>query len=205
MLENKKHWYDGWFYDLLIAPNQDRLFSEIRNLIEKNSAVIDVGCGTGRLSFFIEDKVSNMLGIDLSKKNIEKANQKLSRKPTNKISFLHTSVSKLISQKFHYDYAVMTYVIHEVNEEERVKLLKEISFIADKIIIGDYHIIQKNFLWRWLNELVEFAAGKEHYKNYKNYIFNGGLKGLANKTDLKIIMEIENRPLTSHLLILESN
>lgn len=205
MLENKKHWYDGWFYDLLIAPNQDRLFSEIRKLIEKNSAVIDVGCGTGRLSFFIEDKVSNMLGIDLSKKNIEKANQKLSRKPTNKISFLHTSVSKLISQKFHYDYAVMTYVIHEVNEEERVKLLKEISFIADKIIIGDYHIIQKNFLWRWLNELVEFAAGKEHYKNYKNYIFNGGLKGLANKTDLKIITEIENRPLTSHLLILESN
>lgn len=23
MTENKNHWYDGWFYDRIIAPNQD--------------------------------------------------------------------------------------------------------------------------------------------------------------------------------------
>lgn len=31
---NKNHWYDGWFYDLFIAPNQDRLFGQIIKLIE---------------------------------------------------------------------------------------------------------------------------------------------------------------------------
>jgi hypothetical protein len=28
MTQNKTHWYDGWFYDRLIAPNQDRLFGQ---------------------------------------------------------------------------------------------------------------------------------------------------------------------------------
>jgi hypothetical protein len=33
MKENKNHWYDGWFYDTFIAPNQDRLFSQIAKYI----------------------------------------------------------------------------------------------------------------------------------------------------------------------------
>jgi hypothetical protein len=93
-------------------------------------------------------------------------------------------------------------VLHEVNENERVELLNNVSQLAKEIIIGDYHPKQTKRFWRWLNEIVEFAAGKEHYRNYKNYIFNGGLKTLAEKADLKIISEIKDRPLTSHLVIL---
>jgi hypothetical protein len=52
MAENKTHWYDGWFYDLLIAPNQDKLFQQIKNIIEPNKNIIDVGCGTGRFSLY---------------------------------------------------------------------------------------------------------------------------------------------------------
>ena len=46
---DKKHWYDGWFYDKLIAPNQDTMFAIISSLIVDNSSVVDIGCGTGRL------------------------------------------------------------------------------------------------------------------------------------------------------------
>ena len=51
MPENKNHWYDGLFYDKIIAPNQDRAFQIVKSLINKNSSVLDVGCGTGRLAF----------------------------------------------------------------------------------------------------------------------------------------------------------
>ncbi|MBK7710882.1 MAG: hypothetical protein IPJ37_07995 [Bacteroidales bacterium] len=51
MTENKNHWYDGWFYDKIIAPNQDKLFGQIKNIIEQGSDIIDVGCGTGRPEF----------------------------------------------------------------------------------------------------------------------------------------------------------
>jgi predicted RNA methylase len=50
MKENKKHWYDGWFYDVIIAPNQDNLFGQIKNLIAEGSSIIDIGCGTGVLN-----------------------------------------------------------------------------------------------------------------------------------------------------------
>lgn len=202
MKQNKNHWYDGWFYDVFIAPNQDRLFSLIKNIIEPNSSVLDVGCGTGRFPFTIADKSKSVLGIDLSTRNIEKAKSNLAKNPNEKISFVHSTISDLISQNLHFDYAVMTYVIHEVNEEERVKLLKDISNVADKIIIGDYLVPKPKGFWSLLNEVVEFAAGSEHYRNYKNYIRNGGLQDLANKAGLKIVKGIKNKPSTSHLVVL---
>jgi ubiquinone/menaquinone biosynthesis C-methylase UbiE len=63
MTKNKNHWYDGWFYDKLIAPNQDQLFGQIKNLVDSDSIIIDVGCGTGRLAFGLADKCKSVLGI----------------------------------------------------------------------------------------------------------------------------------------------
>ncbi len=202
MDHNKDHWYDGWFYDKIIAPNQDRIFNEIKAVIEPYSSVIDVGCGTGRFSFSVADKVSKVVAIDLSIKNINKAAETLSKNPNSKISFLHTPLSDLILQNLHFDYAVMTYVIHEVNPTERVPLLKEMAQIADKIIIGDYLVPVGNGFWSFVNEIVEFAAGKEHYTNFKNFTANKGLYGLADQAGLKILSEIKNKPATSQLLVL---
>jgi SAM-dependent methyltransferase len=201
--ENKDHWYDGWFYDKFIAPSQDRLFGQIKNLIEPNSKVIDVGCGTGRFSFFAADKCSSVLGIDLSKRNIDRANLIHLKNPNNKISFRHQRVNEIISgDQERFVYAVMTYVIHEVHENERAKLLTEISMIADKIIIGDYLVPKPNCLWSILKVVIEFAAGSQHYKNYKSFVANGGMNELANNAGLKIITEIKNQPSTSHIVML---
>lgn len=201
-MENKNHWYDGWFYDKIIAPNQDRMFGEIKKLIEPNSNVIDVGCGTGRFSFSIAEKVNKVVGVDLSSKNITTANKTLQKNPNNKISFLHTNLANLISQNLHYDYAVMTYVIHEVNPEDRIALFNEISQIADKIIIGDYLVpINKGF-WSALNVIVEYLAGKDHYANFKDFVANHGLFGLVKRAELKVISEIKNKPVTSQILLL---
>ena len=203
MIENKNHWYDGLFYDKLIAPNQDRLFKQIKKLIEPDSKILDVGCGTGRFSFTVSDKCESVLGIDLSKRNIDRADSSLLKNPKSNLSFKHTTVNELISnEKCHFDYAVLTYVIHEVNPEERILLLKEISEIADKIIIGDYLVPQPKGFWKLLNEVVEFAAGSEHYRNYKHYVSNGGIKGIVDLGKFKVTKEIKNRPLTSHLVIL---
>ena len=201
-MQNKNHWYDGWFYDNLIAPNQDRMFGEIKNLIEPNSSVVDVGCGTGRFSFSIADRTNMVVGVDLSSKNITTANQTLQRYPNNKISFLHTNLANLVLQNHHFDYAVMTYVIHEVNSEDRIPLMNEMVKIADKIIIGDYLVPTSKGFWNILNDIVEFLAGKEHFSNFKNFVTNKGLHGLAEKTELKIIQEIKNKPKTSQILLL---
>ena len=204
MANNKEHWYDGLFYDKVIAPNQDTLFKHILNLIEPGSSVIDVGCGTGRFSFSSSYKFNSVLGIDLSKKNIERANITLAGRPDDKISFRHTSAREIIlNGKDHFDYAVMTYVIHEVDSEERINLLNEISQIADKIIIGDYLYPRPKGFWNVLNEVVEFVAGKDHYRNFKTYLAEKGINGLAEKAKMKIIREIKNGSKTAHIVMME--
>jgi SAM-dependent methyltransferase len=203
MTKNKNHWYDGRFYDRLIAPNQDNLFAQIRNLIEPGSNVIDIGCGTGRLEFTLADKCKTVTGIDLSKRNIETAQRTLDSRPENNISFRHCTISELISEgNSRFDYAVLTYVIHEVNEEERIGLLKEIASIADKIIIGDYLVPRPKGFWSNITEVVEFIAGTEHYMNFKSYVANGGIEYLANKAGLKIMKEFKNRPINNHIVII---
>lgn len=201
-MQNKNHWYDGWFYDTLIAPNQDRMFAEIKKIIKPNSRILDVGCGTGRFSFSLADNAESIIGIDLSKKNIESAYKKLKKHPNTKISFNHTTISDLLKNGPNFDYAVMTYVIHEVNPEERIDLLLQMSKIADKIIIGDYMVPVKKGFWNMLNEVVEYLAGSEHYRNYRHFNANNGLEGLAKKASLKIEHKINNKPTTSQILVL---
>ncbi|HEY5535730.1 MAG TPA: class I SAM-dependent methyltransferase [Ignavibacteria bacterium] len=204
MAKNKEHWYDGWFYDKFIAPNQDKLFGQINNIINPDSRIIDIGCGTGRLSFTLLNKCNRILGIDLSEKNIERANLTLSKNPDSKISFTHKSLSEIISDgKEHFDYAVMTYVIHEVDESERVNLLEEMAQVANKIIIGDYFSLTGNGFINTINIIVEFLAGKDHYRNFKTYIRNGGINGIINKTNFKVLQELKNSPKTSHLILLQ--
>lgn len=203
MAINKKHWYDGWFYDRVIAKHQDRLFYQIIDLIEPGKDIIDVGCGTGRFGFLAAGKCRSILGIDLSERNIRRALETLSKKPDGKLSFMHNSVSEIISDSNrHFDYAVLTFVIHEVDEGERLNLLNEIFLLADKVIIGDYLIPQPQKLIKAANETVEFLGGREHYNNFKSYAAAGGILGLVKKGGYKAEKEIIENMSAMHLVII---
>jgi SAM-dependent methyltransferase len=203
MTQNKNHWYDGWFYDIIIAPNQDTLFGQIKNHIEAQSTIIDVGCGTGRLAFALADKCKSVLGIDLSKRNISRANRTLHQRPDHKISFQHSDVNEIINEaQSHFDYAVLTFVIHEVDEDARINLLNQIAQIADKIIIGDYIVPNPGGFAGYLSKIIEFFAGSSHYRNYKSYMAAGGIYHLANTAGLKIINEIGNQSSINHIVVL---
>jgi len=201
--ENKNHWYDGWFYDTVIAPNQKELFEQIIELIEPNRKIIDVGCGTGLFSFTVADKCSSVVGIDLSERNIRKANKNLIKNPSQKVTFLHNSITDILEeQNLHFDYAVLTFVIHEVNEEDRVPLLNKIAKVADKIIIGDYLFPRPKSYKGRQSQLIEFMAGSEHYRNFKSYVSKGGIPYLADKVGLFMEKEFINERTANHITVL---
>lgn len=202
-MENKNHWYDGWFYDKFIAPNQDKAFSAVKELIDKGSTVLDAGTGTGRLVFQLSDKCSRVDGIDLSIKNIEKAKENLNKNPMPNVNLFHSSIEKYFSEPFiKYDYAVLSFVIHEIDESNRKNILTILSSAASKIILVDYLFPRPLNIWSMLNEAVEFAAGFGHYSNYKNYISGGGIPGLAERSGLVILNETKNSPSSAHIAVL---
>jgi len=105
----------------------------------------------------------------------------------------------------HFNYATLTYVIHEVSEHERIKLLHEIAQISDYIIMGDYLVPKVKGFGSLVNGLIEFIAGKEHYQNYKSYISAGGLKFLADRAGFKIVYEMKRHAFNNHILILATD
>lgn len=190
---NKFHWYDGGFYDRIIAPNQRPLFNQILNLLKPGSDVIDVGCGTGYFSFLASEHCKSVLGIDLSSRNIEQAKKNLLKNQVENLTFENAYLHDILAKgNKHFNYAILTYVIHEVNEKERIPLLKEIASVADTIIIGDYRIPRTNDAAGSLVKLVEFVAGSKHYRNFKSYEANGGIPYLAEQAGLSISHEIVN-------------
>ena len=110
--------------------------------------------------FQLPKKCIFVLGIDLSIRNINKAQQNLDKNPVSNISFQHKSLNVLYKEGHHFDYAVITFVIHEINENERISLLKEVSEIADTIIIGDYIAPGPKGFGGYLTQIIEFLAGE---------------------------------------------
>jgi SAM-dependent methyltransferase len=204
IVENKNHWYDGFFYDFVIAPNQDTAFEIVEQFILPGSTVIDVGCATGRFPLNMKRNYSRIDGVDLSKRNIEIADKKKKKLGKSSVFFYHDDVILFLRKtKRTYDYAVMSYMIHEVDAERRNEILKELSLSADSIIIVDYLIPRPSGIWTWLNEAVEFIAGKDHYRNFKTFAAAGGIKGLAEQSGLRIVQEKKNIPSTTHIALLK--
>lgn len=204
-MNGKSHWYDGYLYDTCIAPNQDVLFAAIRRALPQGCTVLDVGCGTGRLAFQIAGHCRLVHGIDLSLSNVRQANKRLVRLPSiANVEFFHTSLQDhLRVHPATYDVAVMTYVIHEVEEGERAGLLGLLSDAADTILLGDYKVPRVRGLYDLGTEIVEFLAGRDHYRGFKSFVRRGGLQGEVRAAGLAVVGSRGLLPAWAELLVVK--
>ena len=204
MPENLNHWYDGLFYDLFIAPNQDKVFALVKEMLPEGSTLLDVGCGTGRLASQLLDKCEKIVIIDPSERNINIARRKLAGIAPEKLTIKHMDALEfLVKNNFHFDFVIMSYVLHEVNEEDRDVLLYASSAAGGRIILVDYLVPQPRNYCGALNQLVEYAAGTCHYRNFKSFLRINGLKGLLEKVPLNVLGEVRNQPCSSHIVVVE--
>ncbi len=202
MVENKDHWYDGRFYDIFIAPNQDRIFGRVSNFINDHATILDVGCGTGRLAFQLRQKYTRFDGVDLSRRNVEIASRKLAKRPSDVIAFHHADIFQFLKgAETRYDYAVITYVLHEMEIGDRVRIVRALAEAARELIIVDYLVPQPKTLAGLLNTIVERAAGADHYRNFRTFTGANGLAGLLSETELTVVDEIRGAPAGTHIVV----
>jgi ubiquinone/menaquinone biosynthesis C-methylase UbiE len=183
MVIDKSLRYYGKVYHLFIDPLLNEERANIINLIPENSTVLDAGCGTGMLSFLLREKKNcKVVGADLSLRMIDFANKSNNYK---EIEFLHMDIGNINAfGKNHFDYSIMCQVIHELPEDKRINVIKELMRVGRKTIILDSNIpLPKNVVGLVIR-MIDATIGRDHYDNFKSYISSGGIIGILERSGL---------------------
>ena len=186
-LENKSHFYDGRIYRILFDPALRETRQLIAEKIDEGSNVLDVGCGTGSLALELAEKCQRVVGIELSKKNLETAQERKESGDVGNVEFHHadaTDLSRFADGEF--DFATISMVTHEMPEDIRLAVLREIQRVAKEIVMADFACPPPKSIAGVRIRLTERFAGKDHYAGFKSFQKNGGIDGLAEEAGLRI-------------------
>lgn len=93
----------------------DFITETLRQNLPKGSVVLDVGCGNGVISRSLGELGYSVLGIDVSDKAIEKANQ-VNTYPN--VSFKVISAEQLVAEGKKYDAVICSEVLEHLNKPE---------------------------------------------------------------------------------------
>ena len=211
----KKHVYE--VYDKISEHfSQTRykpwpLVSEFLNSLEKNSMVLDVGCGNGK--YLSENKNLVMWGTDRSGNLLSIAKEK----NINAQCFIADSL-KLPIKSESFDAAISIAVIHHFsNELLRIQALKEIFRVIKKngkVLIYVWAMEQKEKKFKEQDNFVPWHLQKKYeneskvetmengpnitedkninckvYQRYYHVFIKGELEDLINKTGIKVEIE----------------
>lgn len=142
-----KNWFDTWFdtkYYHILYKNRDYSEAElfISNLtnslnIKKDAKVLDLACGKGRHSIYLNKLGYTVTGVDLSNESIEHANQ-FSNPSLN--FFVHDMREKMAGKSFDYVFNLFTSIGYFENQNDNVKMLQSIdSYTNDEgVLVIDF-------------------------------------------------------------------
>lgn len=129
----------GLFFDFQVkyfTKIEKRVRAEID--ISKYKTVLDIGCGTGALCKVLYEKNLEVVGVDPSKGMLAQANKRLKGNPIELI--LIDPNKSLPFEDKSFDLVIISYVVHGLEEEKRIKLYKEMKRLAkEMVIVYDYN------------------------------------------------------------------
>ena len=163
----------------------------MRRQIKPGSSLIDIGCGTGELVFFLTDACTELVGVEASHRMWAYAHQRGRDLGLTNVQFIFASGEKLAAfPSGYFDYATACMVLHEMEAGQRLPVLKEMQRLARTLILVDYRLPPPvNFVGIFCR-LIERLAGGHHYRNYLSFIESGGLLPLLETLSLPVNREV---------------
>lgn len=188
MTKDKSLFYYGTIYNRLFDPPLAEARQRTVDLIAEESSVIDIGCGTGQLCFAVrEQKKCRVVGLDLSLRMLDFARE---ANPFEDVTFVHVDATDLKTYKDkEFDYATMLMVIHELNKSQQVMVLKESLRVANRLIVIDSVAPLPKNIGGFGIRIVEATFGRDHNKNFKNFLAAGGIRGILEESNIPINIE----------------
>ncbi len=140
--------------------------------------VLDVGCGTGSLLYLYQQRGDEVHGIDTSDAMLDEARCKLG----GSACLWRGSATELPFEDQSFDLVTFSMVLHEMAEPVRSAALQQavrVSKADGRILIIDFHDAPirtfKGVVLKVMTRAIEFIAGGEHYRNYRQYMASGAM------------------------------
>jgi len=146
--------------------------------IDKNTRILDLCCGTGDQLLTLElAGYTNLHGLDLDPGMIAYAKNK-----SKNIHFHEGDASNTDFQDTSFDVILISLALHDKNQNLREGIFKEIARLLDSsgyALAADFCFDkQTKLMGRLLITAIEFNAGGDHYRNFKDYIQRVGMKNI---------------------------
>ena len=149
--------------------------------------VLDVCCGTGDQAVYYAKRGIVATGID-SNPGMIKLTEKSKRKHgLENVSFQMADSTNLPFKDDFFNYASISLALHEQERTTRDRTISEMKRVVKKggvLVFIDFPIPLPGNLYAYLIKTIEFLAGRQHYKYFRDYVDQGGLDEILKKNQL---------------------
>jgi len=152
-------------------------------------SILDIGCGTGSHLELYQRYKCDLYGIDLSPSMLAIARERLG--DTAQLDLGDATEMPYHDGKF--DLVISMLSLHEMSTQTRSGVLNEIDRVLKpdgRILLIDFHPGPYQPLQGWVSKTIilfsEVAAGREHFKNYRQFMKTKGLSTLLSGHQLKL-------------------
>jgi ubiquinone/menaquinone biosynthesis C-methylase UbiE len=176
------------WYDIVIEPLVRTLRVTGLTMLppRQGMSVLDIGCGTGSHLDLYQKAGCKTVGIDLSPTMLNVARKKLD-------ALTLGDASRIPFPDESFDLVTATLIFHEMPAALRSPVIGEAKRVVKKsgrLFITDYHPRTTRSLEGWYSKAfitcIEFLAGGEHYRNYRDFMANAGLAPLITENGLLV-------------------
>ena len=154
--------------------------------------VLDVGCGTGTNLMLYREAGCNVFGIDLSPAMVEIAQKKLGNRADIRLG----DASKMPYSDNSFDLITGFFILHEMPNRIRPAVISEMARVVKhggRILLIDYHLGPIRFPKGWMFKVIilffEVMAGREHFRNYRDFLARNCLQNLIFTKNLRVLNE----------------
>ncbi|MGA9533238.1 MAG: methyltransferase domain-containing protein [Anaerolineales bacterium] len=178
-------------YDRIFEPMNRglRVLAFRMYLPPRGGSVLDVGCGTGVHLEMYRKFGCSLHGIDTSSSMLAEARKRLGQDA----DLRKADARRMPYQEGDFDLVLCMLALHEMDDRVRDAVLQEMKRVVKqdgRILLIDFHAGRARPLRGWLFRMVilisEIAAGRRHFRNYRNFMSIGGLLTIIERAALMV-------------------
>ncbi|OGO71803.1 MAG: hypothetical protein A2Z37_00535 [Chloroflexi bacterium RBG_19FT_COMBO_62_14] len=180
------------WYDRIFGPmNHGLRLLGLRLFTPKpGMTVLDVGCGTGAQLELYRRFDCKLFGIDSSQSMLAVAKSRLADAADLQLG----NAVGLPYSTGKFDLVISMLSLHEMKPQVRIGAVEEMKRVlkdTGRILLIDHHPGPIQPVGGWITKAIvliaEAAAGREHFRNYRQFMSIKGLPALAEMCSLSII------------------